>query len=81
MLVHKCQTRENLKHDVPQFILSKHLIFPDVREFHTEKRQRRKEKKKKTEAEDKRGNSISPTRCVRLNGFLFDCSSWENGIS
>lgn len=34
MLVHKCQTRENLKHDVPYFILSKHLIFPDAREFH-----------------------------------------------
>lgn len=60
MLVHKCQTRENLKHDVPYFILSKHLIFPDAREFHTQKSQKRKEKKKETEVENKRGTVFHP---------------------
>lgn len=59
MFVHKCQTRENLKHDVPYFILSKHLIFPYAREFHTQKRQKRKDKKKK-QVEDKRGTVFHP---------------------
>lgn len=60
---------------------SVNILFSLMSENFTQKRDRGEKKKKKTEAEDKRGNSISPTRCVRLNGFLFDCSSWENGIS
>ena len=52
MLVHKSQTRNHLKHDVPNFILCEHLILPKRRQNNGKSQNRnqnpeRKEKKKK----------------------------------
>lgn len=71
MLVHKCHTRQHLEHDVPNFILSEHLIFPgSAKERHTRgKKERREEKRDKIRRErDEIGKQ--PPGCMQPIGLV-----------
>lgn len=65
MLVHKCQTREHLNHDVPYFIFSEHLVFSDGRAFHAHKKGE-KRKGSVEERNKKNPKNTPPTGCARL---------------